>query len=344
MSTAHLHIDLTAIAENWRQLDALTSVETAAVVKADGYGLGVGRVVKALAEAGARRFFVAVAEEGAAVREALGPGPEISVFSGHMDGDTKLIDAHALTPMINSADQLLRHLEALPNRPFGIQLDTGMNRLGMEHAEWLALRDIALGQSPTLIMSHLACADEPDHPMNRYQLDTFLSMTEGLQIRRSLAATGGLLLGPAFHFDLCRPGIGLFGGMPFEEAQPVIELHLPVIQIRDLAPGETAGYGNAWTAERPTRLATVSAGYADGIHRAAGALREVFAEDIPCPIVGRVSMDLITVDVTDLPEDPPYLTLVGSAQGVDQLADAIGTIGYEVLTGLGRRYSRSYRA
>ncbi|MCV6585855.1 MAG: alanine racemase [Marinibacterium sp.] len=342
MSTAHLTIDLSAVADNWRQLDALTSVETAAVVKADGYGLGSDRVARALADAGARRFFVAAAEEGAKVRDALGPGPEIAVFSGHMEGDSDLIRDHALVPMINSADQLLRQFEALPGAPFGVQLDSGMNRLGMEPGEWAALRDLVLGERPVLVMSHLACADDPEDPMNRYQLETFRQMTDGLTVPRSLSATGGLLLGPEFHFDLTRPGIGLYGGMPFEEAQPVVQLDLPVIQIRDLAPGETAGYGNSWTAERPTRLATVAAGYADGIHRAAGAVREVFAEDTPCHIVGRVSMDLITVDVTDLGHDPAVLSLLGPAQGVDQLADAIGTIGYEVLTGLGQRYGRSY--
>ncbi|MEC9311038.1 MAG: alanine racemase, partial [Pseudomonadota bacterium] len=166
MSTARLTINLDALVTNWRNLNTKTNCETAAVVKANGYGLDSGRVATALAKAGARNFFVAIAEEGVALRRALGPGPGISVFSGHMEGDAKLLRDFQLTPMLNSLDQMLRHFEALPGHPFGVQLDSGMNRLGMEPGEWAAVRDIALGQNPVLLMSHLACADEPDHPMN----------------------------------------------------------------------------------------------------------------------------------------------------------------------------------
>lgn len=342
MSTGRLTIDLGALAENWRALDRLTQVETAAVVKANGYGLDAGQAGRALSMAGARHFFVAVAEEGAALRRALGPGPQISVFSGHCDGDTRLISDFDLTPMLNSIDQMLRHVEALPGHDFGVQLDTGMNRLGMEPAEWAALRDIALSQNPVLLMSHLACADDPDHPMNAHQLRVFKSLTDDLQVPRSLAATGGTLLGSAYHFDLCRPGVGLYGGFPFEDAHAVVRLDLPVIQIRDLEPGETVGYSNTWTAQRPSRIATVSAGYADGLIRAMGTTAVTFSGDDVCPIVGRVSMDLITVDVTDLDHDPEVLTLLNDRQTVDDLADAAGTIGYEILTSLGARYARRY--
>ncbi len=342
MSTGTLSIDLEAIAANWRALDALTGCETAAVVKADGYGLGAARVARALARAGARRFFVAVAEEGAALREALGPAPEILVFSGHMRGDTDMIADLALTPMLNSLDQLTRHFEALPGHPFGIQLDTGMNRLGMEWEEWAAVAEIALAQNPVLLLSHLACADEPDHPMNAYQLDLFRQMTDGLGVPRSLAATGGILLGSEYHFDLTRPGIGLYGAAPFAAGRDVVRLDLPVVQLRSLQEGEVVGYGNAWQAERPSRIATVAAGYADGILRSLSNGVTLWHGATPCPAVGRVSMDLVTVDVTDLPEDPEFLTLLGPHQGVDALADQAGTIGYEVLTALGARYSRRY--
>ena len=343
MAQAKLTIDLDALRHNWRALNALSETETAAVVKADGYGLGVARVGRALAREGVRRFFVALAEEGAALREALGPGPEICVFSGHMPGDTDMIGDLRLTPMINNIDQMLRHVEALPGAPFGLQLDTGMNRLGMEPAEWAALRDIALAQNPVLIMSHLACADTPDHPMNPFQLDTFREMTDGIDVPRSLAATGGIQLGPEYHFDLTRPGVGLYGGLPFVDAAPVVTLDLPVIQIRDVSPGEVVGYGADFTAARPTRIATVAAGYADGILRAMGPNASLMAGETRCPVAGRISMDLIGVDVTDAKEVPDTLELIGRHQSIDTVAGWAGTIGYEVLTSLGARLNRSYR-
>ncbi len=320
----------------------MTACETGAVVKANAYGLGAAEVAHALARAGVRKFFVAVAEEGAQVRRAIGSGPVISVFSGHMDGDSDLIRDHDLTPMINSVDQMLRHVERTPRQSFGIQLDTGMNRLGIEPGEWAALRDIAIAQMPILIMSHLACADEPDHPMNAQQLRIFRELTAGIDVPRSLSATGGILLGPKWHFDLTRPGIGLYGGLPFAQARPVVTLDLPVIQLRELAAGETVGYGNAWTAPRPTRIATVAAGYADGLIRAMGPQARLYQGDTACPVRGRVSMDLITVDVSGLAHEPEWLTILGPRQGVDELARAAGTIGYEILTALGPRYVRSY--
>ncbi|WP_227270273.1 alanine racemase [Roseobacter weihaiensis] len=343
MSTATLTIDLSAIEANWRKLNALTDGETAAVAKADAYGLGVDRVAPALAHTGARQFFVAVAEEGAALREILGPEVQISVFSGHMEGDTALLRDARLIPMINSVDQMVRHVETLPGHAFGLQLDTGMNRLGMEDAEWQALREIALAQSPTLIMSHLACADEPRHPMNAQQLACFVQMTQDVTAPRSLAATGGVLLGPDFHFDLTRPGIGLYGGLPHVDALPVVTLDIPVIQTRDVAAGETVGYANTWTAATPSVIATLSAGYADGLIRAMGPNATLHAGEVAVPVVGRVSMDLIGVDITALDQLPETLQLIGDHQSVDTVAGFAGTIGYEVLTSLGARYNRVYR-
>ncbi len=346
MSTATLTIDLTAIAANWQALDRLSisTVQTAAVIKADGYGLGSGRIAQALATAGARRFFVAVAEEGVAVRAALGPGPQINVLAGHMDGDAGLIRASDLTPMLNSTHQITRHLEALPAHAFGLQLDTGMHRLGLEPAEWQAIAPHVLPADPQLIMSHLACADEPDHPLNAVQLANFHTMTDGIEVPRSLAATGGILLGQPFHFDLTRPGVGLFGGMPYKAASPVVTLSLPVIQTREVAMGSTVGYGGAWTAHRPSTIATLSGGYADGLLRSLSSKAIFWHGDIPCPLVGRVSMDLITVDITHLGDLPEHLDLICPHQGVDDLADLAGTIGYEILTSLGPRYARIYKA
>jgi alanine racemase len=344
MGAGRLTIDLDAVAANWRALDRLSGsgTQTGAVVKSDAYGLGLGRVARALAQAGARRFFVALAEEGAALRQVLGPGPQICVFSGHMAGDTEMIGDLDLTPMLNSIEQVTRHLEALRGHPFGVQLDTGMNRLGMELAEWEAAAAFILEARPELLMSHLACADEPDHAMNGAQLAGFHAMTDGTDIPRSLAATGGILLGSAFHFDLTRPGVGLYGGLPFEAARPVVTLALPVVQVRELEAGETVGYGGAWTAEAPTRIATVSGGYADGLPRALSNRAVLWHGDTPCPISGRVSMDLITVDVSHLDDVPAALDILGPHQTVDDLAAVAGTIGYEILTALGLRYERRY--
>jgi len=345
MATGTLTIDLDAIAANWRALDRLSGpgVQTAAVVKADAYGLGVTRVVRALAGAGARRFFVAASEEGAAVRQALGPGPQIAVLSGHMAGDTEMIHDLDLTPMLNSLDQITRHLESLPGHPFGVQLDTGMNRLGVELLEWQAVAPILVDAGPELLMSHLACADEPDHPLNEAQLKAFHDMTDGTGLPRSLAATGGIQLGPRYHFDLTRPGVGLYGGRPYDAAIPAVTLSLPVIQTREVAPGESVGYGFAWVAERPSVIATVAAGYADGLPRTLSNRAQLWDGDTACPLVGRVSMDMITVDITDLAEVPKSLDILGPNQSIDVLADIAGTIGYELLTTLGNRYTRRYQ-
>jgi alanine racemase len=344
MATASLRIDLDAITANWRALDAQSgpATETGAVVKADSYGLGADHVARALRAAGARKFFVAIAEEGAALRATLGEDAEIYVFSGHMDGDTGLIREHGLIPMLNSVEQVARHLDLLPGAAFGVQLDTGMNRLGLEAADWQTAAPVLLGAAPRLIMSHLACADEPDHPMNPRQLAEFRRMTDGLPVPRSLAATGGILLGRDYQFEVTRPGIGLYGGQPFARARAVVRLSLPVVQVREVATGETVGYSNTWTAAAPARIATVAAGYADGLLRSLSGKAILWAGDTPCPVVGRVSMDLITVDVTRLATVPAALDILGPHQGVDALADLAGTIGYEILTSLGNRHRRHY--
>ena len=345
MGAARLTIDLDAVAANWAALDAMTSphVETAAVVKADAYGLGAGQVARRLAKAGVRSFFVAVASEGKAVRAAVGGEADIYVFSGHMEHDTDALRSADLIPMLNAPEQVARHFSVAGGHPFGVQLDTGMNRLGLEPDDWTELRSDLMEAGPRLVMSHLACADEPEHQMNHQQLRVFHELTDGIAHRRSLSATGGILLGPEYHFDLVRPGVGLYGGLPFAEAQPALRLAAPVIQTRSVRPFETVGYGNSWTAKVETTVATIAAGYADGLIRAMGPKARVFAGDTPCPVVGRVSMDLITVDVTHLDGVPDSLEILGPHQGVDDLAEAAGTIGYEILTSLGARYDRIYK-
>lgn len=344
MATANLTIDLDAIAANWRALDkaSASGVQTSAVVKANAYGLGAHRVSRALAQAGARRFFVAAAEEGAVVRQSLGPGPQICVLSGHMAGDTEMINDLDLTPMLNSIGQVTRHLEALPGHSFGVQLNTGMNRLGMSDSEWEATAPFVLEAGPELLMSHLACADEPDHALNEAQLEMFHAMTDGTGVPRSLAATGGIMLGPKYHFDLTRPGIGLYGGSPYEAALPVVRLSLPVVQTQTVAAGEPVGYSCTWIAEAPSLIAVLAAGYADGLPRTLSNHAILWDGDTPCPLVGRVSMDMITVDISHLPSIPHWMDILGDHQGIDDLAAIAGTISYEILTALGARFERRY--
>ncbi len=364
-----LAIDLDAIAANWRALDALSApaVETAAVVKADAYGCGAAQVGPALARAGARTFFVALPDEGATLRQILGPDPTIYILGGYapaspphaaqspppaggrvregvrIEANQHLYSAHNLRPVLNSAAQAAAWFGDHASAPCAIQLDTGMNRLGMEAAEFASLGP--LPASVQLVMSHLACAEAPGHPQNPAQLAEFTRLTESLRdIPLSFAATGGILLGPGYHSHMTRAGIGLYGGLPFAAARPVATLHLPIIQIREVAPGETVGYDAAWRATRPSRIATLSGGYADGLIRAMGGNATGYLDGQPLPFAGRVSMDLITLDVTDCPTAAPgaMVEILGPHQSVDDLAAAAGTIGHEILTSLGSRYRRRY--
>lgn len=372
MAVATLTIDLAALADNWRALDSKSApnVETAAVVKADGYGLGGAKVATRLADAGARTFFVAAAQEGAAVRKSTPHGTEIYVFSGFSPCDHDLFSAHNLIPLLNSPQQVKDFLPTA--KKFGIQLDTGMNRLGMTAQDFSAVKDQILtnrtragtrtgsgtraetpaadessagsGTAPALIMSHLACADESGHPKNVEQLSAFHVMTGDFAAKKSIAATGGILLGANYHFNLTRPGIGLYGGSPFKGAKPVVHVCVPVIQTRCVEIGESVGYGAKWQAKRPSKIAIIGAGYADGLIRAMGpGSISLFSNDTLCPLVGRISMDLITVDITDLDHTPASLDILNVHQTVDDLGDAAGTIGYEILTSLGARYNRVYK-
>ena len=344
MSNGTLTINLNAIKENWQTLDSISknTVETAAVVKANAYGLGAREVSLELAKAGARKFFVATAEEGSEIRKALGDSVNIYIFSGHMAGKSSLIEQNYLIPLLNSPEQNIRHHQNLTNHPFGVQLDTGMNRLGFERSDFSEFLELYKEKKPELLMSHLACADDINHLQNEKQLKAFIDMTSEIECPLSLSATGGIFLGKQYHFDICRPGIGLYGGMPFEKAKSVVELSLPVIQTRALVPEETVGYGATWIAHRPSLIATLSTGYADGLIRAMSGRAVVYANGKPCPIAGRVSMDLITVDVTHLTDIPEHMEILCEQQSIDQLADEAGTIGYEILTSLGNRYDRRY--
>ena len=327
----------------------------AGVVKADAYGLGAARVGPALRDAGCRHFFVAQLAEGVALREALGPGPMIAVLNGFAPGAEG--DA-ALLPVLNGLPDVEAHAAAGRRRgravPAILHLDTGMSRLGLDAREQEAVAadpSRLEGLDLRWLMTHLACADEPEHPLNAAQAARFAAICARLPVAapRSVANSSGMFLGPAFASDLARPGCALYGinptpGRPNPMRQAV-RLDAPVLQVREIAPGDTVGYGATWTAGRTSRVATVAAGYADGYLRAlSGRASGDFAGQ-SVPLIGRVSMDLIAFDVTDAPGIAPggAINLIGPGGNTpDEVAARAGTIGYEILTSLGNRYRREY--
>ena len=339
MCSGYLTINRQALINNLKKLQRLSISETGSVVKADAYGLGSKEVVKLLATHGVRKFFVATISEVEIIRKTLGKCPKIYVFSGHLEGDTKkFIDLEA-RPILNSLAQLNRHRSQSHELPFAIQIDTGMNRLGITSNDWVK----ELAAVADFIMSHLACADEPLNLENKKQLNKFLQMTSGLNIPRSLSATAGILLGDNYHFDLTRPGIGLYGGFPFVDSENVVSLDIPVIQTKIINKGESIGYGASFVAKKEMKIATISAGYADGIIRSLSRKAIFYSEGLPCRVVGRISMDLITVDISKLKNEPDTLNFIGPSQSIDQVAEMAKTIGHEILTSLGNRYSRTYK-
>jgi len=337
-------------------------VECAAVVKADAYGCGLVQVAKRLAKAGCKTFFVADIGEGRRVR-AIAPEAVIYVFSGVLPNTGPALAEAYLRPVINSATELAEwdSFVAANNWRGGaaVHIDTGMNRLGLtpDEAPAVAQRVQSEGHGFTLLMSHLACADTPDHPMNDKQIRLFREIRILFRgIPSSLANSSGIFLGGTVHCDLVRPGVALYGGNPTpgtkNPMRPVVELNGRIVQVRSIKKGDTVGYGAAWSAARPSKLAIVAVGYGDGYVRAACAAKGKPAANViiagkRCTIVGRVSMDLMAIDVTDLPEGSArrggLVTLIGGDLGIDEVATAFGTIGYEVLTSLGRRYHRIYR-
>lgn len=345
-----MSIDLGAVVENWRLLARRAApARTAAVVKANGYGLGAARIATALAAAGARRFYVAWPQEGVALRAALGPDAEIAVFHGVDKESLPLFREANLQPVINTASMLALWLLHAEGRPYALHVDTGMNRLGLSEGEWPAARQATTAQPPSVVLSHLACADEPDNAMNGHQLERFgraAVLWPGAIY--SLSATAGIYLGERFHFSEVRPGIGLYGGGPVPKeglgVQRVIRVTAPVLQTRDINAGESVGYGDTWRALTPTKLAVVGIGYADGFLRSASNKGHAVVAGEVCPIVGRVSMDTVMIDVTGIDVQPgDDAELVGPALALGQQADSMSTIDYEFLTRIGQRVVRVYR-
>lgn len=344
--TATVHLG--NIVANWRLLaDRAAPGEAGAVVKADAYGHGGERVSAALARAGCRTFFVAYAKEGAAVRRAVGAEADIYVFNG--TGNHTLVED--LTPVINSAAELKAWLET--GRPYALHVDTGMNRLGLPWREAGGLADSFTDHPPRLLLSHFACADEPDHTFNETQRERFAALSARLPHEAtSLANTAAHWLGAPFHGDVTRPGIGLYGGgtspLRDERLLPGMTLEAPILSVFDAPAGDTVGYGATaiLSGDTPRRLATVALGYSDGFLRSASNSGSACLGATRCAILGRVSMDLITIDVTaagGLAKPGAKVEFIGASVGLETQAAAAGTLGYELVSGLGHRVERIYR-
>jgi alanine racemase len=362
-ATGVLTVDLDAIVANWRKLEkTAVPAECASVIKADAYGCGVQPVARALAAAGCKTFFVATLDEARAARAAL-PSAAIYVLDGFFQNCGDAYAKLDAKPVIGDLNELAEW-DVFCRRSgwaggAAIHIDTGMNRLGLTLAEAQGIipRINAGDHGITLVMSHLACAESLNHPLNAKQVASFREIASLFSgVPASLSNSSGVFLGAQFQFDLVRPGAALYGVNPTPEAdnpmQPVVELKARIVQLRNVERGESVGYGGTWTTRRPTRLAIVSAGYADGYFRAGGSNdgtrgAEVVVAGKRCPVVGRISMDLMAVDVTDLDKNVArrghMVTLIGEGITVDELAHHFGTIGYEVLTNLGRRYARVYK-
>jgi alanine racemase len=362
-ATGVLNVDLDAIVANWRKLEkTAVPAECAGVIKADAYGCGLDPVARALATAGCKIFFVATLDEARAARAAL-PSATIYVLDGFFQTCGDAFAKIDCKPVIGDLNELAEW-DVFCRRTgwaggAAIHVDTGMNRLGLSVAEAQGIipRINAGDHGITLVMSHLACAESLNHPLNAKQLATFREIASLFSgVPASLANSSGVFLGPQFQFDMVRPGAALYGINPTPEADnpmlPVVELKARIVQVRNVEKGESVGYGSTWTARRPTRLAIVSAGYADGYFRAGGSNdgtrgAEVVIAGKRCPIAGRISMDLMAVDITDLEKNAArrghMATLIGEGITIDELAHHFGTIGYEVMTSLGPRYARIYK-
>src|SRR3981081_3088064 len=362
-ATGVLTVDLDAVVANWRKLEkTAVPAECAGVIKADAYGCGVDPVARALAAAGCKTFFVPTLDEARAARAAV-PAAAIYVLDGFFQNCGEAYAKIDARPVIGDLNELAEWDVFCRGSGWSggaaIPIDTGMNRLGLAAAEAQGLvpRIVAGDHGITLVMSHLACAEALHHPLNARQLASFREIASLFSgVPASLSNSSGVFLGASFQFDMVRPGAALYGINPTPEAdnpmRPVVELKARIVRIRNVEKGESVGYGGTWTARRPTRLAIVSAGYADGYFRAGGSNdgtrgAEVVVAGKRCPIAGRISMDLLAVDVTDVPNSTVrrghMVTLIGEGITVDELAHPFGTIGYEVLTSRGKRYARVHK-
>ena len=362
-ATGHVTVDLTRISQNWKSLAALVApAECGAVVKADAYGLGAGRVIRALVDAGCKTFFIATPDEAEEARR-LAPNARLFALDGLLPGSAEIFARLGVLPALSTLADVTAWAVLSEKRgtklSAALHIDSGLNRLGLtaRDARRLAGDQAVMSRIDLkLVMSHLASADNPSDPKNRDQLLAFETLSALFPgVPRSLAASDGLMLGKAYHFDLVRPGYGLYGGQASAHdpapVSPVVRVTARILAVNDVAPGETVGYSATWRAARPSRIATIAAGYADGVPRSAssssdGAHGHVLIAGRKVPIIGRVSMDLITADVTDLPAEAigagDEAMLLGPGLSIEDAGFAAGTIGYEILTRLGRRFERVY--
>lgn len=371
-----LTVDLGAVAANYALIRReAAGAEVAAVVKADAYGLGMRPVARRLAAEGCRTFFVADAREGASLRDEL-PEAVIYVLNGLFPGTAALYAKACLRPVLASMAELEEWRAAGAPLPAALHFDTGMNRLGMSEAEADALAQdpsLSAGVGVSLILSHLACSDEAGHPRNEVQLGRFQAILARLrphfpEAQASLANSGGIFLGPGYHFDMVRPGVSLYGGNPFtgkpHPFRQAVTAQARVLAVREVAPGDSVGYGATWKAAGKARIAVLAAGYADGFFRSlssgtsegisGGRTGEkagesggrVYIGGGMAPVAGRVSMDMAMADVSHLPEGAvkrgDMAELIGPHISVDEVGLRAGTLGYEILTALGARYMRRY--
>jgi alanine racemase len=352
---ARLTIDLDALAANYRLLcDEAAGAEVAPVVKADGYGLGAAPIAERLWAEGARRFFTARLRGGELLRASLGEDrpARIYVLDGCLDGWGPRLEAADLTPVLSSPGQIETWKAHADGRalPAALQIDTGMSRLGVTPAEAQALAEqgVLAGLSLDLVMSHLACAGEPAHPLNALQAQRFTqARTLFPQARASLANSEASFLGPDYRFDLVRPGIALYGGgaayRPGVRLNPVASFEAQIIQVRTIQPGDSVGYGATFTATAPTQVAIIGVGYADGVVRSPDG--GVWFEGAERRFLGRLSMDLAAIDVTGCEAARPgaWVELFGANLTLDRAAATAGVLGYELLTRIAPRVERVYR-
>jgi len=357
-----LTVDLGALRRNWQAIDKVSQgALTGAVVKADAYGVGIVPASRALYQAGARFFFTATPDEGITIRNALPEDTHIFILDGLFPGAAPLYVGERLMPALCSIPMLEEWLQACLARneafPAALHFDTGINRLGFRLNEASIVRRMIdqVGYSPQMVMSHLACADTPNHEKNRTQLALFTSILAQFPgVPASLANSAATMTGRDNHFQMVRPGIALYGGRAVagrrNPMSRVVTLEAPILQIKEVKTGESVGYGSLQTMGRDSRLAVVAIGYADGFFRSLSSTNNRPGSKVAiaghyCPVIGRVSMDMIGVDVTDLPELPmpgDMVEIIGPHISVDDHADVGGTIGYEILTSMKGRYSRSY--